>query len=56
MTEYAIWKHEGGMKKKQEQYGTFDDEDEAREKCSELNANKRPSGARWGYQVHPEDE
>jgi hypothetical protein len=54
MTEYAIWRHEGGMKKKQEQYGTFDDEDEAREKCSELNANKRPSGARWGYQVHPE--
>lgn len=56
MTEYAIWKHEGGLKKKQENYGKFDDKDAAQEKCDELNANKRPSGARWGYQVHPEDE
>jgi hypothetical protein len=55
MTKYAIWKHEGGLKKKQEQYGTFDDKDAAQEKCNELNSNKR-SGARWGYQVHSEDK
>lgn len=49
---YFIYRHEGGLKKKEE--GPFDDEDTAHERKDELN-NKVdiPLG---GYQVHEEDE
>lgn len=55
MTEYYIWKHEGGLKKKLEEEGSFDSKEDAQERCGELNENNRPSGATWGYQVHPEE-
>lgn len=53
MTKYAIWRHEGGLKVKQEQYGPFDDKEKAEEKCSELN--KKIDIAVGGFQVHPEE-
>lgn len=32
---YYVWRHEGGIKKKEE--GPFDDETEAQERANELN-------------------
>lgn len=52
MTEYAIWRHEGGMKKKQDQHGTFENKEDAQEKCDELN--RKIDIACGGFQVHEE--
>jgi hypothetical protein len=52
MTEYTIWRHEGGIKTKQEQFGTFTAKEKAKEKCDELN--QKVDIEMGGYRVHPE--
>jgi hypothetical protein len=52
VTEYAIWRHEGGIITKQEQFGTFSDKDKAKEKCDELN--QKVNIVNGGYRVQPE--
>lgn len=50
---YSWVADEGGMKKKQDQHGTFENKEDAQEKCDELN--RKIDIARGGFQVHAED-